>query len=412
MNINIIKHTVPSIASIVSGLLRNKLLAVWGGAGGVGLYGIMQVVVALIVCICTMGVDVIISNKISKSNNKNKIIANAIGLGGIFIIFGTFSAILCVKIILPIYDYNLIESSDAVTVALAVIFSIISLVGFSLMKGLQLFREIIEYQILMALFSMVGVVFFQIIYGEFIGAIYILAIPISGTIALFLKLKINWPDIFKNIKLSRMIQLVKNGVPLMSANVILMLGGLVTRLVLLKTTGEKGLGFYQAVIMITGVYSSFIFNAITIELMPKLASLKNMEEFRKIVNEHIKESLKIACPLIFLCILFSKQILQIIFVDEFSFASRLFQLYLMTDMVRIFTVSYETALLALGKNYLYLLIKSFQIIIFNLFLYLFSISYGIDVSGIIFLSIQILTMVVLFFIFYKNINLPLVLKIF
>ncbi|MDZ7724276.1 MAG: oligosaccharide flippase family protein [candidate division KSB1 bacterium] len=391
---NIFKTTgvigLVQVFKIISGLLRNKMLALFTGTLGFGTWGLYQSYIEMMSQISLLGLDQSGVRQIAKnSKSPDKVYKS------IFIVRWCILIVsICAAIISILFSKKIslvILNSEKYYWGIIIVSFVILLNGIS--KG--------QISILTGLRDIKGLAWSQII-GSIIGsAIAIFVIFILGTsgIPLFLftvglAMAVSTGYFVNKLDIKKIIPSITEAVREFKILIYLGLGFCISNIVATVMTYLSNIylqdffnvdtvGIYRACWSISNIYIGIILTSMGVDLMPRLTMVVgDKKKLKKIINEQMELGILIASIGVNAILIFSPLVLFLIFSSEFVQGARIIRWQILGVSLRIMAFPFSYLIMAKGKSLVYIFIQSVFWIIEFLLLIFFTKILGFSGLGI------------------------------
>ena len=333
------------VVSLIIALLRSKVIVLFLGAKGIAIAGLFNSTINLFSITTSLGLEKSAVKEVSfvheqnQSKRKIELISLIRRLGIYTSILGAFF-MFCLSNRLSLFVFKTSDYSYAFSwLALALIFKQLSQINLSIIQGGRGVSNLARANVYG---SAIGLLFSLPLY-YFLGIKAIVpAIIISYLIAFFVsyyyhnrivarvKISINLIEDFKKGK-----GLIKLGVALNFSSLVSMLSVYAFQVYLTNNTTLKIVGLYLAGTAILNYAVNIVFNALSTDYYPRLASLNNNgEKFIKILQKQVLIALLIITPIIvfvgicapfFIRLLYSSKFLEAFVFIKWAILGMLFK---------------------------------------------------------------------------------------
>lgn len=373
--------------SVVTAIIRTKLLALMLGPTGVGLlsiYGSLQEVAAGAAGLgmTSSGVQKVAGTREDKEGLQQ--------LRSVLLVAMFAQGLMAMGVLwmlrFQLADLLFSDPSRHLDVLVVGFTVTVSLVGAAWSTTLQGLRRVDDLARLTALGPVLGSLFGLAAiwaFGEIGLLVLVAALPIGQLLVAFYYIrKVPGSLLSWNISLADFAsvwrQLAALGVPLMAAGLLTAMTMLIVRSYVLNILGVIEAGIFYAVWMITINYVGFILAAMAADYFPYLT--QTMDDTRArvtLVNDQIQLGLAIAGPLLLVLIGWAPIVMQVLYSEEFQAGYAILQWQIVGNVLRISAWAMGFMLLASSRGTAYFIVQ----LVFNAgFVCFFAI--GIDHMGI------------------------------
>lgn len=337
------------------GLIRNKLVALFFGTEGIGIWAILHSFTEMMQQAAFMGMDKAGVKKISENSNNEaqqvlaiKVIKFSFFVNSIIIAF----CIMCFSGFLDETAFSQMSSGASLLVALYLLLNCNSLCISSVLNGL---REIRKY----ALSQLSAVLVGNLAIFAVLPFVSLDQLPhcflLQGLANLifsayfFAKLNLNrysfrlkeYFGCYKNI--------LKVGIGFWLPAMYMALVEYLIRGYLTNELSIKEVGIYQACWTISNMYIGIILSSMGVALYPKLCQIQNNKnETVKLINEQIEFSLILSIGIVVLLIGYSSFFLTLLYSADFGEGSEIIKWQLCGVIMRLLGFPFGYALMAAG----------------------------------------------------------------
>jgi PST family polysaccharide transporter len=129
------------------------------------------------------------------------------------------------------------------------------------------------------------------------------------------------PKVQESVERSHLDSLIKIGGALMVVGWASQLSTYLVRMAIIRIEGIDAAGLYQAAFAIAGSLPGFVFAAMGADFFPRVASTSSEEDAMRATEKQIIIGVILASPLIAVILLFSREILDLLFTKSFESAA-------------------------------------------------------------------------------------------
>lgn len=321
------------MATLLIGIARTKLAAVFLGSAGIGLIGLYQNLVTLVDAVSNLGVASSGVRELGAARggedpSRAELVSFVMRRAAW--VLGGVGCLLAAGFAIPLSRWTFQTTDHATEVAALGVVSLIMALATArtaLMQGHQRIRDIAISGVLASLASACAAVLLFWRFGEkgilpslfataLFGLLFALVFSrgITGSPSRF-TWKQFWPEFRR---------LVTLGISFMVGGVLLTGVGLVTRALILRDLGLEANGLYQAAYALSGLFVGFVLNAMAMDFFPRLSSISSDNgAVTRLVNEQIEVGVLLSLPGMIATIAFAPLILRILYTPEFAPAATL-----------------------------------------------------------------------------------------
>lgn len=353
---------------LLVGLLRQKALAVWLGAEGVGLVGLFSTGVSLIGVVTGLGIGASGVRQIAESSSSGdqaklartartlRLVALTTSIVGMLV-----TICFCRQLsLLTFGSYDFAVGYAVVGVSL--LFQGISTGQIALLQGLRRLKEMAAAQIMgAALGSAVGV---ALIFWLREGGIawFLVAVTAAGSLASWWfarrvvvpKPVMGWQDYSAEAR-----GLLAMGIAFMTANLVAAGIAFFTRVLLIHLDmGTSSVGLYQATWALSSQYVGVVLGAMAADFSPRLTAVAtDNAQTNRLVNEQMELGVLIALPGVLATLVFAPWILHLFNSSEFTDAASLVRWHMIGIFLRVLSWPLGMIVIAKGASRVFIYVE-------------------------------------------------------
>lgn len=349
------------VVSFFLGIASTKIISVFMGTSGMALMGSFRNFTSIFKSASTIGINSLVVKLVVENKNDKKelsiiystffwvFLIISFVLGGVVLIFsGLISDFLFFnnKYIIPIQFFGLLLP-----------LTVINTFWMAIYNGLEEFKKIVFIQIIsnILIFGLTAfLIWKQNIYG---GLLSVALSEVLMVLVTFLFVRSDKSyfqfDLKKIINRKYLDAILKfSSMALLSAFIVPITLILIRSHIVNQYSIEEA-GIWDAVNRISGFYMMIFSSGLSLYYMPKLASLKTDEEFKKELLSYFKIFVPLFFIMLFLVFLLKGIIIDLAFTTEFSRIKGVLIWQLAGDLLRIMTLAfgYQIVVKAMIKKY-------------------------------------------------------------
>lgn len=315
------------VLSILISIARSKFAAIFIGPAGIGIVGVLNSTLNLIIGFTKLGLDVSAVKEISAVNgdeytNKVSRVINVLKrLTWLTGILGAVITIILSSWLSKIAFGNTDYTFSFILISVAVFFNQITVGNIAVLQGLRKLKSLAKATLWASFFSLLVIIPLYYYFG--INGI----VPVIILTSIFTFI-FSWYFTKKHKPKSENIaiyEVLVEGKQMMKLGFVLSMGSLVTLLTayimqvfITNRGGIDEVGFYNAAFIIINAYVGVIFNAMSKDYFPRLASIaKQNEVLKSVVNQQAFVAILLLTPIIVVFLAFSPLIVNILFTKAF-----------------------------------------------------------------------------------------------
>lgn len=394
------------VITVILGIIRNKILAIWLGASGIGLISIFQNILDLLKSVSSLGIETGGVREIASVNqpdNEVLLTRNISLIDRISLILASGGAILCILFSYPISVWAFDSGSYVLHIMLLSVCVFFSILGAGQMVVLHGLRKITYMVKATVISTIISLILTLPLYYPFREKAIIPAFIISSFI-LFIstyyyrkKLNIKTIPISLRDVLKMGLSIFRLGFYIVASSILTLIGYFFIRTFLSDNMGLYAVGLYQAVWSVTSVYLMLVLKSMGSDFYPRLCTIiEDKEASRKLVNEQTYVVLIVSLPLIVLLLLCSQIILSLLYSSEFTSATAMMNWQILGTFFKVLSWPLGFILLAKGKGRLYFFAEMLFLAVYLILTYLLYNKFSLESVGISYLVAYIVYLFTVF----------------
>ncbi|RLD28878.1 MAG: O-antigen translocase [Bacteroidetes bacterium] len=316
------------VFSILISIAKSKFAAIFIGPAGIGIIGLLNSTLNLIIGFTKLGLDVSAVKEISVANEEtqpDKVVRVINVLSRLTWITGIFGAV--ITIILSSWLSKVAFGNTAYTfsfifISIAVFFNQLTVGNLAVLQGLRKLNDLAKATLWASFCSLLVIIPIYYYYG----VKGIVPVIILTSIFTFI---FSWYFTKKYKTKSKKIIILKlfgEGKQMMKLGFVLSLGSLATlvtayivQVFITNRGGINEVGFYNAAFIIINAYVGVIFNAMSKDYFPRLASIANQSnKLKSVVNQQAFVAILLLTPIIIVFLAFAPLLVNLLFTKAFS----------------------------------------------------------------------------------------------
>lgn len=353
--------------SLLASLIRNKLVAVLLGPGGIGLISIYNTLITLLNNATNLGISFSAVRDVSEISQEStpealsRYVSVVRSWSILTAVLGTF---ICISLSSCLsfwtfdnYDYTLSF------VLLSPVVGLMAVSGgeLAILKGIRKLKEVALISVLSAistLFISVPLYYFTGMKGIVPSLVLVaLAVAVITLRYSFRYFPFRLPESYKKELVSGM-SMVKLGVSFIMAGILGSGVEYIVRAYMLRTGSIDMVGLYNAAYAVTVTYAGMIFVAMDTDYFPRLAAVnKDTLRLNKLVNQQIEIAVLLVSPLLVVFLVFLPVILPLLYSSRFLPVIGMAECAVLGMMVKAVALPMAYISLAKGDSVMYLLLE-------------------------------------------------------
>ena len=358
------------VANIGIGILRNKALAVFLAPAGFGLAGTYLTVTGFVGGVTGLGLGMSGVRQIAEAaagGDQNKITRTIQALRWASLLSGILGMVVLLALCVPLSYSTFGNGNHAGAIALmslSLLFGGISTGQYALIQGLRRLVDLGKSQVAGAFFGMLASVALVYYLREQGIALYLVA---NAAMAVFFSY---WYA--RKIEISRIKMrlgelwfesrgLLTLGFAFLIQNLVLGLGGYMTRVLIISHLGLAAVGFYTAAWTLSSYYVGMVLKAMGADFYPRLTATANDHPtMNRLVNEQIEMGLLVAIPGVLAVLALAPLALRILYSGAFVGAADIIRWQILGVVLQVVSWPIAYVQLAKGKGKLYVVTETIQ----------------------------------------------------
>jgi enterobacterial common antigen flippase len=317
-----------SIANVLFGIVRTKVMAVLLGPAGFGLFGLYGSVANLTQTMAGMGINSSGVRQIAEANGSGdteRIALTTAVLRRASLVLGLLGAGFLVVFARQVSTLTFGSDQHVGAIrllSLAVLFQLVSAGQSALIQGMRRIADLAKMGVLAALFGTIisiPLVYFFREKGVVPSLISVAAMMIVTSWWYSRKVHVQAPPMTAARAGHEAVALLKLGFAFMSSSLMLIAVAYAVRVIVLRKVGYAGTGYYQSAWTLGGLYVGFILQAMAADFYPRLtASVNDNTACNRLVNEQALVGLLLAGPGAIGTLAFAPVIISLLYSAKFG----------------------------------------------------------------------------------------------
>jgi PST family polysaccharide transporter len=354
-----------SVINMLIGIVKVKVLAVMLGPVGIGLMGLYMNVMNIAATIAGCGIGSSGVRQVAAVANDAEllsIVRRALWLGSLILGVAGMAVLWLLREPVALWVFgDVAHASEVGWLGVGLLLTLIAGSQNSLLQGLRRIGDLAKVGILSALVgALVGILTVYLLGADgvlwfvvaapaanFLAAGYYAArLPRSGEPYDLAAIRMQW------------LTILKLGIPLMSAGLLMLATPLVVRSIILRELGLEASGFFQAAWAISFTYVGFVLNAMAMDYFPRLTTaIGEPQRAGKLVNEQTEMGLLFAGPALLAMITFAPWVIHLLYAESFSPAAQLLSWQVLGNILKVASWPMTYIFLAAGRGRTYIAIQ-------------------------------------------------------
>ena len=404
------------VFNILCSVVRTKLVALWIGPLGMGLFAIFNSAIDMIVNIANFGMRTSATRSISMaSDNPDKLNRISVAARRWAMWLGALGAIAMIIASPWLSEMSFGDRSHVwgyVILAIAVFANSLTLGEQAVMQGTSMLKKLAQASFYGALVGLILSIPLYYFLGEQSIVPSILCYSLSVLIfSYFIRKKgIGLQGCTLTIKDTLAIgkDFLKLGIFITLTDVVSQTSNYIFISYLNNVANTETVGYYQAGYTLIARYTGLILSALCVEYFPRLSKVAHSNmKLNIFVSQEINIALMVLTPVIVAFILFARLIITILYTDEFFIIQNFITIGIVGMVFRVFSWCMSFVVLAKGRGKMFFIIEVMDIFVFlgaYITAYHF---YGLDGFGGVFILWYFISTLIVMFCYYHFFNLRL-----
>jgi enterobacterial common antigen flippase len=394
-----------SVATVLLGMARTKVLALWVGVGGVGVFGALNSLVVLVGGIATTAITSTAVREIAESHQKNDVhrmahlwrvvfwLALVLGIVGTVILAGAASSLALATFGTDRFAW------DIRIIATAVFLSALGAGKMAVIQGLRQIAMLARVNIVGAGVGTVLTIIAIWAYRERgIAVSIVLVAAATAAAAWWYSDKVRAQGALPSHEVcADVYRLLRLSAAFVVASVATAASAYAVRVLIISKLGIEAAGFYQAAWTVAGVYVGFVLAAMAADYYPRLAMIASDDSAtNRAVNEQTEAALLMALPGVVATITLAPFIIRLLYSNSFLPATDILRWQALGVLGRVISWPVSYVLLARGHAVRFVIAELIANILHAGFAWMGIVIVGLAGAGMAFAGMYIVYTVILF----------------
>lgn len=396
-----------SVANILIGLVRTKVLAVLLGPTGVGLVGLYRSLMTTGATVATMGQDIVGTRQIAEADAQNDTRTLALARKAVF--WSTF-ALACIGgtvmwfLRKPLAKRVLGSASHSEIVgwlAFGVAVSVVAASQGALIQGMRRIGDIARVTVYGAILNTVVGIAFIWRFGYSGIVPYVLCTPLASFVLGWLYVSRLPKPISIGIPFKEMAEqwqmLIRVGLAFMGGTVAGSLIQLWIRVDVANVLGTAALGQFQAAWVITQQYIALVLGAMAADYYPRLTGVvRDRVAATRLVNEQTEIALLLSGPIFLVMMGLAPWVLRLLYTADFAPAVVVLRWQVLSDVLKVASWPLGFIFLAYGDGKTFFWTETSALLVMGLVIAGFLRRFGLEITGIAYLACYVFYLPLMF----------------
>jgi len=334
---------IANIVRIFTGLISNKIVAVYLGPAGVALLGQFNNLTSMAMSFSTLGINSGITKYTAEYYDNNTERQNILSTGFMLTLIGSIVTSFVVFFMRGYLSRSLLHTDEYSAafglLAFTLILFAINAYLVSALNGYKEFKKVISVNVatsIIGLIISIALVITYGVYGAFIGVI--LSQTLVCFITIFFVIKCSWfhpKNFLSGINKESLKKLGKFSLMALTSVFAITFIQLQIRNYIMNSISIQDAGYWQGVTKISDLYLTFITTTLAIYYLPRLSEIKKSEELRREIKKGYIFLLPLTIISTVLIYVFRSFIVKTLFSESFAPMVYLFPMQLLGNIFKI-----------------------------------------------------------------------------
>jgi len=381
---------VVQVIRLSFGLIRNKIIALFFGPAGLGVWGLYLSFTEMMQSAASLGLEKSAVKQIAENHNDIQKRNLAIQVSQYSVAVFSFICSVFVIVFASDISVSLFGSADykiGVWVCSGVIFiNAATAMLRAVLNGLSEIKELAASQLVGVLLGNI-IVFVLLPFFE-VSAIpfYFLVISIAAFIPVLLayrRLGFTWVRVTLSESVSMLSGLMKLGLAFWLSAFFMAFITFIINVFIKDEFSLAVVGVYQASWAISNLYIGVILSSMGVAFFPKVCkTIDDVVKTTKVINEQVEFGLLISLPFVLIFYIFSPDFLMVLYSESFESGEPIIRWLMLGVIMRLLGFPFGYALMAKGESLLYVVAQVTFSVSNYLLLILAVQHYGVDGLGV------------------------------
>ncbi len=375
--------------SIIISIARSKFAAILIGPAGLGILGVLNATLDVILGFTKLGLDVSAVKEISASSTNKKQQRTIAVLKKVSWMVGVLAALLTVLLSSWLSKLTFGDTTYTyafMVIALAVFFNLLTVSNLAILQSLRKLKKLAKASLWSSFCSLIIII--PLYY--YFGIDGIVPVIVLTSVFTYLFSRFFSKEYHSKKEVIKTKEAINEGKTMVKLGFVLSLGSLATlvtvylvQIFITNRGGVEEVGFYNAAFIIVNASVGVIFTAMSKDYFPKLSSIANQKsKLIEVVNQQAYMSVLLITPIIIFFLIFAPFIIKLLLSKSFLPIVGFLTFLIMASLLKAVSWTMGYILIAKGDSKTYM----FTEIGFNLLLLIFCI-YGYEFHGLIGLGV-------------------------
>lgn len=353
------------VAQMLFALFRNKIISQLLGSTVFGQYSIYNTFIEMGSVFAVFGLNNSVVRELSRCGNDKLTAGKVYYISNRLIFFFSVVVFLLTFVFaeeIGLYMFNEKGHVAGVRcVAFIVLFMVAAKEGYAILNGIRSLRALAVSQIISSGIGSIGMVLAVLLWKSdaIPAALGFISVTMATVTYVTVRkegireVKASWTE-FKNT--SHILLYIGTGITV--AGIVSTVMTLMSKSFLTEHYSISAVGFYQSSWTISNLYTGIILTAMGVDFMPRLSQIiDDSKKAAELINLQIIFGVVLSSIAISGILLFSKEILYVLYAKEFEAASTIVRWHIIGVFFRVIAFPFSYTILAKGKAKLYAIVQ-------------------------------------------------------
>jgi PST family polysaccharide transporter len=400
-----------SFINILVGMVRTKFVAILLGPSGVGLFGMYGQLTVLVGSVASMGIGNSGVRQVAEAvgtGDDERVSRTVITLRRAAWLTGALGMLVMAVFCVPLSSITFGNSDYAWSLAIlgvTLLFSAISGGQGCIINGTRRIGDLAKISVIGAISSTLVSIPCFYLWGQkgIVPSLILSSLAGLATSWWFARrvplivLDLPWRDSTDEAR-----RLLSLGISFMGGGLVLNLSTYLIRIVLLRQFGLADLGNYQAAFNLSGILVGFVLGAMGADYYPRLTAVAAENAIvHRMVNEQTQISILLSLPGLAAMMIFAPLVIHLFYAPSFATAVPILRWCILGSLGQVMTWPMGIVILAKGNGRLFFIFEVVTSGLHLFFVFIYCRLIGIDGSGIAFMSLYVISPLLLLVIMRK-----------
>ena len=391
------------IFGVLVSIAKSKFAAIFLGPSGIGILGVLNATLNVIVGFFKLGLDISAVKEISASHGESisaktsRTISVLTRLTWVTGLLGAGVTIISSSWLSKIAFGNSDHTISFIFISIAIFFNQLTVGNLAVLQGLRKLRSLAKATMWASFCSLLVIIPLYYYYGVS-GIVPVIILNALFTFIFSWYFTKQYKGKPQNISFQNVL---KEGKYMMKLGFVLSIGSLATlftvytiQVFITNRGGLEEVGFYNAAFIIINAYVGVIFNAMSKDYFPRLASVVEQSNvFKSVVNQQAFVAALLLTPIIIVFLAFAPIIIKVLFSSDFLPIIGILTFGMLATLFKAVSWTMGYILIAQGDSKLYIKTETgfnILLILMSVFGYIYGGLTGVGISYLLYYLIYLI----------------------